>query len=89
MTTRPPKQWAHDWLAQFARSLAADAPAACAALFHDPCFWRDLLAFTWNIVTLEGRDAITAMLHATLARTRPSNWVLDGEPTDTEGTVEA
>jgi putative flavoprotein involved in K+ transport len=42
-------------------ALAAPASADWNALFSDECYWRDFLAFTWNIVTLEGRDAIAAM----------------------------
>jgi hypothetical protein len=25
-------------------------------------FWRDLVAFTWSIETMDGRDAVCAML---------------------------
>ena len=34
-----------------------------ASLFQPGGYWRDLLAFTWNIGTFEGRDAIARMLH--------------------------
>ena len=36
--------------------------AGAAALFTDDGYWRDLVSFTWNIVTLEGRPAIADML---------------------------
>ncbi|MBB5393885.1 MULTISPECIES: NAD(P)/FAD-dependent oxidoreductase [unclassified Herbaspirillum] len=35
---------------------------AAAGLFLEDCYWRDLVAFTWNIKTLEGRAQIAAML---------------------------
>lgn len=35
-----------------------------------PPFWRDMVAYTWNIVTLEGKDSIRDMLEET---TRDSN----------------
>src|SRR5438105_3319815 len=67
------------WLAAFDSALAqGDIPAALA-LFVDDCYWRDLIAFTWNIKTMEGKPAIGAMLEATLAHTQPSQWQVDGE----------
>ncbi|MBV8623630.1 MAG: NAD(P)/FAD-dependent oxidoreductase [Herbaspirillum sp.] len=41
-----------------------------AALFEEEGYWRDLIAFTWNIKTLEGRAQITAMLQAQLPQLR-------------------
>ncbi len=73
-----------DWLATFAAALTrADIPAT-VALFHQDCYWRDLLAFTWNIKTMEGRPAIAAMLEATLPSTAPSHWAVTS-PAETEG----
>jgi putative flavoprotein involved in K+ transport len=79
------------WLSAFGDALAAGDTAAAAGLFLPDCYWRDLIAFTWNIKTLEGRDAITGMLGETLARVRPGNWkITDGEePADAGGVVEA
>jgi putative flavoprotein involved in K+ transport len=79
------------WLSAFEHALAAGDPAAAAALFLADCYWRDLIAFTWNIKTLEGRAAITEMLEETLSRVQPANWrITEGEePTDTGGVVEA
>jgi putative flavoprotein involved in K+ transport len=62
---------------------AADIDRA-AGLFHDTCYWRDLVAFTWNIATMEGRDAIHAMLAAQLPATRPAAWQLDPKETVSE-----
>jgi putative flavoprotein involved in K+ transport len=52
-------------------------------------FWRDLVAFTWNVKTLEGRDEIAAMLRAQLAAANPVIWRIDGEPTQLNGVTEA
>ena len=41
-------------LTAFAAALANRDVAAAAGLFRDECFWRDLVAFTWNVKTLEG-----------------------------------
>ena len=46
------------WLSGFADALSRGDAAEAAAQFTETCFWRDLVAFTWNIVTFEGRDAI-------------------------------
>jgi putative flavoprotein involved in K+ transport len=59
-------------LANFSAALDRGDVPASSALFGDEAYWRDLLAFTWNIATLEGRSGIAEMLLHTLARrTRP------------------
>ncbi len=59
--------------------------------FQEDCYWRDLVSFTWNIKTMEGRDQIRDMLTAQLATTQPSDWeIADGEPaTEEEGVTTA
>ena len=56
-----PSERAARWLAQFGSAVVAPDVAGAAALFHDECYWRDLVFFTWNIKTMEGlrhrRDA--------------------------------
>jgi len=45
-----------------------------------PPFWRDMVAYTWNIVTLEGRETIRDMLRETLTDSsednKPTIWKL-------------
>jgi putative flavoprotein involved in K+ transport len=62
--------------------------AAATSLFGSECYWRDLVAFTWNIATLEGRDGIAAMLEANLSDVRPGPWTIDGEATEADGVVQ-
>jgi putative flavoprotein involved in K+ transport len=62
------------WLAMFGDTLGRGDIATTLDLFAEDCYWRDLLAFTWNVKTMEGKAAIAAMLEATLAATRPSGW---------------
>ncbi len=50
-----------DWLARFQKALADPDATDWRALFDDEGCWRDLLAFTWNIVTLEGAQAVAEM----------------------------
>ena len=73
-----------DWLSAFAASLAAHDIAAVALLFHETCYWRDLLAFTWNIKTMEGRPAIASMLTETQQRAAPTGWRMT-EPPEPDG----
>jgi putative flavoprotein involved in K+ transport len=79
------------WLSEFGDALAAGDPAAAAGLFTEDCYWRDLIAFTWNIKTVEGRAAITAMLDEMLPWIQPGGWkITDGEePAETDGVAEA
>jgi len=53
-------------------ALASGDIEAAVALFHQDCYWRDLVAFTWNITTVEGRDRIREMLKSQLASTKPA-----------------
>ncbi|WP_460909738.1 flavin-containing monooxygenase [Paraburkholderia jirisanensis] len=64
------------WLDAFSHALGTGDTAQVVALFGAPCFWRDQLAFTWDLQTLEGRASIHAMLEATLATVRPSAWTV-------------
>jgi len=88
MSNAPATLVVSNWLANLGDVLARGDRAAATALFDDDCYWRDLVAFTWNIRTLEGRPAIDAMLAATLPVVRPSNWVIDGEGTEAGGVHE-
>ena len=67
------------WLEKFAAALARSDIDAASKLFEPGGYWRDLAAFTWTIKTFEGRAEIKAMLAATLASARPSNFILRNE----------
>jgi len=89
-TTIPtPTQQAADWLARFDAALAAGQADTAAALFGEDSYWRDLVSFTWNIRTEEGRGAIREMLAARLADVQPSNFQLQGDATEAGGITEA
>jgi putative flavoprotein involved in K+ transport len=89
MTAPTPTARASRWLAAFEAALAARDVSAATALFDEDCYWRDLVAFTWNLRTQEGRGAIADMLGAQLADVAPSGFRLDGEATETDGLIEA
>ena len=66
------------WLEAFGQALSAQDTVAASSLFGDESYWRDLIAFTWTIQTLEGKAAIQAMLDQCLAAALPLAWSLDG-----------
>ncbi len=76
------------WLAKFESALTAGDAKSAAKLFDTECYWRDLVSFTWNIITLEGRGDIEAMLKATLAHVKSSNWKIEGEARIADGVTE-
>ncbi|WP_426528946.1 flavin-containing monooxygenase [Bradyrhizobium sp. McL0615] len=53
---------ADNWLAQFEEALGKPDEALLYQLFHPDSYWRDVLALSWNIQTLNGRDAILEAL---------------------------
>ncbi|MBP6767396.1 MAG: NAD(P)/FAD-dependent oxidoreductase [Reyranella sp.] len=69
-----------EWLAEFSSALKRSDIDAASALFADECYWRDLVAFTWNIVTLESRSAISDMLKTRLSDVKPESFELAGRP---------
>jgi hypothetical protein len=66
---------AQEWLARFERALGSDH-RALRSLFHEDGYWRDVLAFTWDIRTFHGADAIARELGAR-ADAAPSGFRLD------------
>jgi putative flavoprotein involved in K+ transport len=64
-----------DWLQKFGNALERGDINAAAGLFEPEGFWRDLVSFTWNLKTCEGRAEVKAMLAATLAEVKPRNFV--------------
>ena len=84
-----PTQAASTWLADFDNALQRQDLDAVMALFGDDCYWRDLVAFTWNIRTQEGRDAIRQMLQARLADVKPSGFQVEGQATEAGGVIDA
>jgi putative flavoprotein involved in K+ transport len=83
-------QRAAAWLRDLEAALArADMPAVLALFADEECFWRDMVAFTWNIKTMEGKGEIAAFLSATLASTVPSGFRIEGDARELDGVTEA
>ncbi|MCR9110530.1 NAD(P)/FAD-dependent oxidoreductase [Marivita sp. XM-24bin2] len=64
------------FLDEFGKALEERDIARAREMFADDCYWRDLVTFTWNIKTVEGKDEVEDMLKHQLATTKPHNWAL-------------
>ena len=60
-------------------------------MFAPTSFWRDLIAFTWNIKTVENRDGVADLLRRTMESTDATNFrIAEGEePEEADGIVTA
>ncbi|WP_018001416.1 NAD(P)/FAD-dependent oxidoreductase [Paracoccus sp. N5] len=75
-------------LDQLNTALEQDDVAAAAGLFATDSYWRDLVAVSWNLKTVEGPAGVADMLDRQLARTRPGNFQIQpGEIPAEEGGV--
>lgn len=83
----PTQELAH-WVDALGQRLAEHDLDGTLELFAEECYWRDLVLFSWNLVTLEGKPAIRDMLEARLEATRPERWRLEGEATLKDGVLE-
>ena len=71
------------WMESFALALEQGDGAKVAELFGDDCYWRDLVSFTWNMTTVEGREEIAKLVDATCSHVQPQNFVVtDSSTTD-------
>ncbi|NIH79777.1 flavin-containing monooxygenase [Amycolatopsis viridis] len=86
---RSPQARVDAWLARFEAALAARDVAAAAGMFAVSSFWRDLVAFTWNIKTVEGREGVAGLLSACLDSADPSGFRTTETPTEADGVTEA
>ena len=68
---------AENWLAQFGNALATSDEALLTSLFHPDSYWRDVLALSWNLQTINGADAILRGLKADAGRAAPGVFRID------------
>ncbi|HZZ10280.1 MAG TPA: NAD(P)/FAD-dependent oxidoreductase [Paraburkholderia sp.] len=78
-------------LESFESALKRRDTAAAVALFQPDCYWRDLVAFTWNLKTMESREEIAAMLDAQLDAIKPTTFRIadNEEPSEAGGVAQA
>ena len=83
MLTTTKENQAAETLGALGDALSAGDIDRAVELFADTSYWRDILTFTWNIKTMDGKDAIRDMLGSQLALTKPSDWkVTEADPTE-------
>ncbi len=85
--TAPTKELS-DWLTEFGAALERGDIDNATAMFAEESYWRDLVSFTWNIKTVEGRAEIADMLGAQLEHVKPSGFTLVGEANEADGVTD-
>lgn len=65
---------AQGWLDAFERLLHKPDPATLDRLFRTDSFWRDVLALSWNLQTIAGREMIAQALVALAPKASPTNF---------------
>ncbi|MET9631894.1 NAD(P)/FAD-dependent oxidoreductase [Lentzea sp. NPDC006480] len=76
-----------DWLTRFESALKARDAEVVSALFAPESYWRDLVAFTWNIKTAERREEIADLAKA--CDVGPSGFRVTEPPVEHDGVTEA
>lgn len=70
------------WLERFASAIANRDTEAFRSLFATDSYWRDRLAFTWDLRSLHGIDRIIDVIGPVLASVDATRFELDGEAAD-------
>jgi putative flavoprotein involved in K+ transport len=81
-TDLTPQERIDSWLRDFELALASRDVERAAAKFALDSYWRDLVSFTWNLKTVEGRDAIADLLAERAATTDATNFRTRESATD-------
>jgi putative flavoprotein involved in K+ transport len=91
MLDKTPTARMQAFLDTFGAALEAGRIDEATGMFAEDCYWRDLVTFTWNIKTVEGREQVRDMLQSQLSQARPTNWkVAPGEDaSEADGITEA
>ncbi len=69
------------WLVAFEGALNDPRGSALRALFHDDSHWRDVLALTWRIETVNGSASLSGSLREAAERARPRGFRIDASRT--------
>ena len=67
---------AERWLLRFEQALTRGDAGLLESLFHGDSHWRDVLALSWEIRTLSGREHFLGPLGADAGRSRPHHFAL-------------
>jgi len=88
MNEKTPTQQVSEWLAILGAALERGDAQGAADLFGADSYWRDLVAFTWNITTAESNANVRQMIEQAVIPAKPSTWQLEGEAGETNGVIE-
>jgi putative flavoprotein involved in K+ transport len=84
-----PNVAAIEWIKKLSTTLSSETPTNATLLFEENGFWRDLITFTWNIKTAEGRTEINNLIANTIDNVRPYNWQLGEDASEADGVIDA
>jgi putative flavoprotein involved in K+ transport len=84
-TAGSPAERTDAWLAAFEDALTARDVDRAAGMFAATSFWRDLIALTWNITTVENPAGVAELLTATLEHTEPRSFAVEEPPEEADG----
>ncbi|KRB74142.1 FAD-dependent oxidoreductase [Nocardioides sp. Root190] len=77
------------WFAAFEDALVARDVDRASNLFAATSFWRDLIAFSWNLTTVENPAGVADLLTSTLDRVDPSGFRLSEPAVTADGVTTA
>src|SRR4051812_40445520 len=68
---------AQHWLANFETAIAKRDEVQLNSLFHRESYWRDVLALSWTLQTINGADAIARDIKDHAGRASPGGFAID------------
>lgn len=78
---------AQAWLTAFEAALTAGDVERASSMFATTSFWRDLIAFTWNLKTVEGPAGVADLLEHNLGRVAPTGLELTEPADEADGVI--
>jgi len=66
-----------NWLAQFETAITSSDDDLLKSLFHPDSYWRDTLALSWTLQTVNSRDEILWVLKAQAGAAAPTGFSID------------
>lgn len=66
-----PKTIAQQWINRLESVLQANDASQLPKLLHQDCWWRDMLALSWDFRTVHGLDKVTTYLSDNIIHTTP------------------
>jgi uncharacterized UPF0146 family protein len=64
------------WLGAFNEALAAGDTEAVTQLFTEDCYWRDIVAFSWDVGWVQGRNDVARVMLRDIADIEPGNFTV-------------